>query len=181
MVFLKRSRRCTFKARFLKTDNILRKLLCPLYKVYYQGSVWENSDHSDEKPKNAAQSNLIDDVKNMFPEKSQAKFVATMFNFKKCIQVDETLYICHSRCHLSNANKWQLLHHILTIQCAKSQLMYVEMANNCFQKIYKAGSLYSINTEQVVCMVLTLYAFSIHTATWLRKLQRNNRLAEPPE
>ena len=113
--------------------------------------------------------------------KSQSKFVATMFNFIKCIQVVETFYISHSRCHLSNATKLQLLHHILTLLCAKSQVMYVEMAINCFQKIYKDGSLYSINTEQIVCMVLTLYAFSIHTATWLRKLQLNNRLAEPPE
>ena len=168
MVFLKRSSRCTCKARFLKTDNMFKKLLCPLYQVYYQGTVWENVDNSDEKP-------------IFFSRKSQSKFVATMFNFIKCIQVVETLYICHSRCHLSNATKIQLLHHILTILCAKSQVMYVEMAINCFQKIYKDGSLYSINTEQIVCMVLTLYAFSIHTATWLRKLQLNNRLAEPPE
>ena len=68
MVFLKRSRRCTCKARFLKTDNMFKKLLCPLYQVYYQGTVWENVDNSDEKPKNAAQLKIIDDVKNMFPE-----------------------------------------------------------------------------------------------------------------
>ena len=31
--------RYTFKARFSKTDNIFKKVACPLYKVYYQGSM----------------------------------------------------------------------------------------------------------------------------------------------
>ena len=102
-----------------------------------------------------------------------------MFNFKKCIQVDETLHICYSRCPLSNAIKLLLLQDIIIILCAITQLMYVEMANNCFKKYSEVGSQYQC-TEQSVCVcVCVWYRHCMHLVyILLRKLQLHNLLPE---
>ena len=61
------------------------------------------------------------------------------------------MHICYSRCPLSNAIKLLLLQDIIIILCAITQLMYVEMANNCFKKYSEVGSQYQC-TEQSVCV-----------------------------
>ena len=116
--------------------------------------MWENLDHSELKPQNAAQSKIIDDVKTMFPENRSR----SLYIFGDIVQLQKM--------HPGGWNFAHMLLKVSSIKChqvttvtghnyhtmCNTQLMYVEMANNCFKKYSEIGSQYSMYWAECVCV-----------------------------